>query len=496
MIRIINGKIFDPAQGLSGLKKDLCLKDGHIVDPPDPSACENVRVFDAEGCVVMAGAIDIHSHLAGEPLELLRDAGDPIIPTVGEIGDQYTEMGYTAVVNAAMPALSARRTILEERAIGKVDALNLVWVGENPAFTKVIREGSEAELDQYLAWLLDASCGFGLKLINPQNGADGFRETVKKLIEAADRLRLSHPLHLHHPYLAKAGAFAEVIKTMEAAGGMPLHLAHLQFYSYKENSEGKLVSSAAELAEALNRRPNISADVGAVIFGNAAAVSCDTSFVRTLGKRHKKARTELWELDGGMACLPLKYKRESYMGSLQFLAGLELMLRTERPEQMLLTTDHPNGGPYTAYPYLIALLMDSSFRKEELKKLSPKALALSPVPSLDREYTLDEIARLTRTGPAERLGTPLLGHLKSGALSGAAVYREQADRLKMFSRAEAVFKGENAVFAASKRPYDPEFVRSIVSPYIDIPFEEAVPDETFRKENRVTRGCHIDGYGL
>ncbi|MBQ3131551.1 MAG: amidohydrolase family protein, partial [Clostridia bacterium] len=225
MIRIVNGKIYDPANGKNGEVGELWYNDGRIVEGGG-----EYETLDAEGCVVMAGGVDIHSHLAGEPLELLRDAANPIIPTVSDIGKQYAGMGYTAVVNAAVPALAARRTILEEQAIDGIDAFNLTWIGENPAFKQLIQNGSDEELDQYLAWLLDVSCGWGLKLINPNSGEEGWREMTLRLIKANQRMGLPHPLHLHHPYLAKPGAYEDIIKTMDMAEGMPLHLAHLQFY--------------------------------------------------------------------------------------------------------------------------------------------------------------------------------------------------------------------------------------------------------------------------
>ncbi len=45
------------------------------------------------------------------------------------------------------------------------------------------------------------------------------------------------------------------------------------------------------------------------------------------------------------------------------------------PWQVVLTTDHPNGGPFTSYPHLIRLLMDRSFRDEQLAKLHPDVAA-------------------------------------------------------------------------------------------------------------------------
>ena len=88
MIRIVNGKIYDPANGKNGEVGELWYNDGRIVEGGG-----EYETLDAEGCVVMAGGVDIHSHLAGEPLELLRDAANPIIPTVSDIGKQYAGMG-------------------------------------------------------------------------------------------------------------------------------------------------------------------------------------------------------------------------------------------------------------------------------------------------------------------------------------------------------------------------------------------------------------------
>ena len=482
MTKIINGRIYDPINGKNGVIEDIYFENGRIVE----GGSADCDVLDASGCVVMAGGVDVHSHLAGEPLEVLREAGNALIPPTWDAGNQYGAMGYTTVVNAATPALAARRTVLEEQAVDGIDSLNLIWVGENPALTKLAESGSDSELDQYLAWLLDVSCGWGLKLINPMGGREGWRKLLLRLMEANARMGLPHPLHLHHPYLAKPGAYEDIIATMEAAGDMPLHLAHLQFYGYKKNEAGKTVSAAQEIAAALNAHPNITADVGAVVFGPAAAVSCDTSFVGTLSGK-KGNRTELWELDGGMAVLPLKYSSDNHMGATQFLTGLEMMLCVDRPEQILLTTDHPNGGPFNAYPYLIAMLMDKSFRDEELKKINPKALELSNLPSITREYTLDEIARLTRSGAAQRLGLKNVGHLGVGACGGVVLYKEQADKQAMFSKAHAVLRGENKVYAVNKRDYDREWVKKTIQPYIDVDFDLAGMDEAFMQANRIVR---------
>lgn len=65
---------------------------------------------------------------------------------------------------------------------------------------------------------------------------------------------------------------------------------------------------------------------------------------------------------------------------------------------------------------------------------------MTTLASLEREYTLYEIAILTRAAPARILGIPDLGHLGPGARADITVYRDERDRERMFSTPEYVFK--------------------------------------------------------
>ena len=490
MIRISNGRVYDPVNGWNGDVRDVYYEDGVIAAPPTEPLHE-IETFDASGCAVLAGGIDPHAHIAGEPLSLLRDAGNPAVPNDGTLGREYAKMGYTLAVNAAVPALAARHTLAEENAIPLLDTANLIWVGENPVLLELAKSGSNEELDQYLSWLLAVSGGWGLKLINPREGdTDGelpYAELTERLIAANERLELPHALHLHHPYLGRADAYASVAETMARAEGRRLHLAHLQFYGYRRDSEGRTYSAAEPLAKALGEHLNVTCDVGAVVFGRAAVVTADAAFAKKLGRGKPGFRSALWELDGAFGVLPLTYAAENAMGATQFLTGLELLLLAENPEQIFLTTDHPNGGPFTAYPYLIRLLMDKPFRDEEIQKLSAKAVSLSAVPSISGEYSLYEIAMITRSGPAGALGMPSRGHLGVGASGGIAVYRELENKQKMFSEAIRVFRGETKVLAARERPFDAAWVEKKAAPILSVPFGGVHPGEAFFMDHRVTR---------
>jgi formylmethanofuran dehydrogenase subunit A len=60
--------------------------------------------------------------------------------------------------------------------------------------------------------------------------------------------------------------------------------------------------------------------------------------------------------------------------------------------------------------------------------------------SISREYTLEEIATMTRAAPAKLLGLADRGHLGPGARADIAVYERDKDRARMFRAAHLVFK--------------------------------------------------------
>ncbi len=71
LTRLTGGLIFDPAQGLNGAVQDLFICDGAIIPKPDSDVTIDAD-YDVSGKVVMAGAIDIHSHIAGGNVNTAR----------------------------------------------------------------------------------------------------------------------------------------------------------------------------------------------------------------------------------------------------------------------------------------------------------------------------------------------------------------------------------------------------------------------------------------
>ncbi len=141
--------------------------------------------------------------------------------------------------------------------------------------------------------------------------------------------------------------------------------------------------------------------------------------------------------------VPFRYKRKSAVHATQWSIGLELALLVEDPWRIYLTTDHPNAGPFTAYPKIIAWLMSRKARAKMVKRISRRARRKSLLPSIDREYNFFDIATVTRAGQAKALGLTWKGHLGVGADADVAVYDvnpEQVDPSKKHKSVRKAFK--------------------------------------------------------
>ena len=181
MLRIAGGRVYDPANGVAGEVRDVCVQDGKIVaDVPG-----HARSIDARGMVVMPGGVDIHAHIAGpavnaarklapeehradvlERTAIARSGSGGTVPSTFATGYRYALLGYTTVVEAATPPLAARHTLSELRDTPVIDAAFLVLMGNNLPLFELIRS-EPARVREAIAWWLQATGGYGVKLVNP-----------------------------------------------------------------------------------------------------------------------------------------------------------------------------------------------------------------------------------------------------------------------------------------------------------------------------------------
>ncbi|MDR3635339.1 MAG: amidohydrolase family protein, partial [Isosphaeraceae bacterium] len=120
-------------------------------------------------------------------------------------------------------------------------------------------------------------------------------------------------------------------------------------------------------------------------------------------------------------------------------------LHVEDPWRVALSTDHPNGASFLAYPKVIALLMDRGHRGDVLKGLPARARERTGLADLGREYSLFEIAVVTRAGPARLLGLDRKGHLGPGADGDVTIYTPDDDKERMFALPRYVIKAGTVV---------------------------------------------------
>jgi formylmethanofuran dehydrogenase subunit A len=306
-LRITGGRVYDPANGVAGEVRDVCLRDGKVVaDLPADAA----RI-DARGMVVMPGGVDIHAHIAGpkvnaarrlapeehradvhERTAVMRSGTGGTVPSTFVTGYRYALLGYTTVVEAAAPPLAARHVLSELRDTPMIDALFLILLGNNVALFDLIRR-DPARVRDAIAWWLEATGGYGVKLVNP-GGVERWKRrlgdvtsldddvaglTPRKVIDviasAVHELGLPHPVHVHCNNLGVPGNWRTTMDTLATMEGRRAHLAHLQFHAYGGRPGGRMRSRAPDIAEYLGAHPEFSADIGQVMFGDATTMTAD-----------------------------------------------------------------------------------------------------------------------------------------------------------------------------------------------------------------------------
>lgn len=484
MLKLLRGgTVYDPVQGINGEVRDIWVRDGHIINAPGADA-EPQEIHDLRGKIVMAGGIDMHTHVGGGkvniartllPPELRAEVEDSLhgpVPTAWETGLEYARMGYTAVFEPALLPVNARLAHQEMGDIPIMDKGGFAMLGNDDFLLKLLAaDAPQAQINDYVSWILQATRCMAIKVVNP-GGINAFkfnqrkmdldetnpyygvtgRRVLETLSTAVQELGVPKPLHVHTCNLGVPGNVDTTLATMGATGGVPVHLTHLQFHSYGTEGDMGFSSAAAPIAEYINSHDNVSVDVGQVMFGQTCTISADAMLQYAA---HQHANPKRWlaadlECEAGCGVVPFKYRDKSFVNALQWAIGLELFLGVNDPWRVVLTTDHPNGASFTSYPHLIRLLMDRSFRNDRLSSIHAEAQVATHLASMEREYDLYEIAIVTRSGPARLLGLDDRGNLAPGSAADIAVYTPGDDWEAVFRDASMVFKDGKLVVRDGK----------------------------------------------
>ncbi len=530
-ILIKNGYVYDPLNEIDGEVVDIAIKDGKIVDPSEVDPTK-AKVIDARGKAVLPGGIDLHSHVAGPKVNtgrimrpedhyrsfmravpgVRRSGTGKTTPSTFIAGYRYARMGWTTVMEPATPPLKTRHTHEEMNDIPMVDKACFVLMDSNRLILEAIEEKDYELCKALVKWLLDATKSYAIKLVDPGvaipwslgrgYGLDlddqiepyGItpRDIVTTLCKVDQELKLPHPIHVHCNRLGIPGNCETTLRTMDAVshlsgGEVDMHVTHIQFNAYLGANWFELRSGGEEIAKYVNSKGHVSLDLGQIDFGTATTMTADAPFEFALYHmaRWKWAGAEV-EGEAAAGIVPFKYKKKSLVNAIQWCIGLEVALLVKDPWRVVLTTDHPNGAPFTRYPKIIGLLMSKKFREEVMQKLSKAALKRAALPAVDREYTLYEIAIVTRAGPAKLLGIEeFKGHLGVGADADVAIYdvdptqvdfsEDYQKVVQAFKRAAYTIKGGEIVVK------DGEIVKEVYGDTLYLKFEREIEEDLLKQ---------------
>ncbi|MGV3483063.1 MAG: formylmethanofuran dehydrogenase subunit A, partial [Planctomycetaceae bacterium] len=454
--------------------RDVWIADEQIIaaEDVDQDKASSGQTIDVSGCILMAGGIDLHTHIGGGKLTIARmlmpeSRPCEFLPSTWSTGNAYASMGYSAAFEPAMIACNARQAHAEMADTPHLDTGAYVLLGNETVLLRMLSEGvPQAIVNDYVAWMVTATQAIGVKVVNP-GGIDAFKfnaramdvdtphprwgvtpgQIIRSLAAAVYQIGLPHPLHIHCSNLGVAGNIRSTLATIRAADGYPIHLTHAQFHSYGSGGAQGFSTAAAELVSALDQHRSVTLDVGQVMFGQTVTVSGDTMHQYENSRFAKPRKSVLMDIDcqAGCGIVPFRYRNKQFVHSLQWAIGLELFLMVDDPSRVFLTTDHPNGGPFTSYPHLIRLLMDRSFRETALDEIHADAAAACSLRGLDREYSLSDIATMTRSAPAKLLGLQNLATLAPGSVADIIAYKDLPDREQMFKKPAIVIRRGQAV---------------------------------------------------
>ena len=129
MMLLSGARVYDPAHGVDGEMRDLYVEDGRIVAPPrdgltvapprdgltvasphhglivaSPHHGRITCTLDLRGKIVMAGAIDLHSHIGGGKVNIAR-----ALLHEDHIGTAHGADAFTGPGGTGTEPLSARR---------------------------------------------------------------------------------------------------------------------------------------------------------------------------------------------------------------------------------------------------------------------------------------------------------------------------------------------------------------------------------------------------
>ncbi|MBI3793170.1 MAG: hypothetical protein HY280_00380 [Nitrospinae bacterium] len=384
---IAGGRVYDPSSNVNGEVRDVEIVGGEIFNPATGKPIPHEGALDASGCVVMAGAIDVHSHPIGVS-RLARFSGFEELAGYADLGEtvrKYLSMGCTYFVEAGLSPneVESAQDECEKQNI----ACSILPLGEVVGVDRPAKFVCEKGVEEFFK--------------QPDDG-------------------VAH--HVHLPHLAKGDSLNYLEQFLKRLAGRRCHLSHISYYAFEKGNV-----AGAKAAEMISEYPNVTVDCGPIVFGPALTFTADEGL------------SERVMLAGGggifgddksvFSASPYLFQKSNILNAEFWINGMEFLLSSKNLSAVSLSIDYPSGGDILGIPFIIACLMDSGLRGKFLETLSASSPALK---NSGREFSLYEIAIVTRHAPSLVIG-------RNGG--GAVIYEEDRDFEKMFAQARHVITG-------------------------------------------------------
>ena len=374
------------------------------------------KEYDVRGRVVMAGAIDPHTHIGGGKVTIARTlmpedhekdevahtaltrAGTGhALPSTMITGYRYAEMGYTACFEPAMLPANARQAHMELADTPLLDKGAFVMLGSDDLLLRQIAAKHELRAHQGL-YRLDHARRAGDRGQGGQpGGISAFKFNQRKLdldekhvyygitprdiiltlargllgarrhaSAARARLQPRHPGQRRddardHPRDGRPAAApdAHPVPQLRHRGRPSLLVRRRADRRARSPSTRTSRSTSARSCSARRARRPATA---------CASTTAPRTPTRSVGWSWTSSATP------AAASCPFRYRDKSYVTRCSGRSGSRRSFWCEDPWRIFLTTDHPNGAPFYTYPHLIRLLMDRGFRDDMMQKVNQDAL--------------------------------------------------------------------------------------------------------------------------
>ena len=351
------------------------------------------------GCVVMAGGIDLHTHIGGGKVNLARllmpedhrRGRDPwprpptrssCRPAAAARRARWPPA--TATSRWATPRPSSRRWWPATRATPTwrwatspiLDHGAYVMLGNDELFLQMLaeRRGLRAHPRLRRPGWCNATKAMGVKVVNP-GGISAFKFNQRKLDvdERARALAASRRGRWCTRWRARCTSWACRIRCTSTAAtsawpatstrrwrpstrstACPAHLTHVQFHAYGTEGPKKFSSAALRAGRGGERATRTSRiDVGQIMFGQTVTASGDT--MRQHAQRRPRAARASGSARTSSATPAAAWCRSATASRATSTrcsgrSGWSCSCWCDDPWRVVLTTDHPNGGPFTQLP--------------------------------------------------------------------------------------------------------------------------------------------------